>query len=267
MRYVLLHYHLFKNAGTTLDSALENQFGDAFETVHDSGSDGIVTHDMMYNFLKKNKNVIAISSHHLHGQDYFTDKSDPIRFIKIVFIRDPIDRIRSIYNFYKENGDESPMSIMASSANAAEFVGMLLEGYPQIVDNNQVNILANMGFYARPVSKCDLKIAWEKISSFSVCAPTDRYDDAIVAAEHFISPNFYPYRLNLASAHQNISQGGLSRQQFKEQIGGLYDLLLEINQYDRRLHELSFGELERRLALIPFLENKRKSFKDRCQAY
>jgi hypothetical protein len=267
MRYVFLHYHLFKNAGTTLDSALENQFGDSFATVHDYGSDAIVTHDMMYKFLGENKNVIAISSHHLHGQDYIPDVSCPIRFIKFVFIRNPIDRIRSIYNFYKKNPDNSPISLLASSVSAVKFVEGLLEDHPQMIDNNQVSILANRGFYARPVSEADLEVAWKKISSFSVCAPTERYDDAMLAAEHFISPNFYPHRLNFASAHQNIMEGGLNMQQFKEQIGELYGILVGINRFDRQLHEMSLAELERRLLLIPALETKRASFKERCHAF
>jgi len=53
MRHIILHHHIFKNAGMTLDFSLKRQFGDAFANIHDATSDGMVDETMLFDYLDR----------------------------------------------------------------------------------------------------------------------------------------------------------------------------------------------------------------------
>ena len=100
MRRVIAHLHLFKNAGTSIDASLERNFGDGW-VKHDNPHGGLVlTSSELVAYLADRPAVQAVSSHLLRpplthaGQGY-----DEITIDPIVFLRHPIDRIRSAYEF------------------------------------------------------------------------------------------------------------------------------------------------------------------------
>jgi hypothetical protein len=71
IRSIILHRHIFKNAGSSLDSALKNFYGEAYSEYHSSLSpNGRVYPHELFDFLDLNPNLIALSSHHFHGINY-----------------------------------------------------------------------------------------------------------------------------------------------------------------------------------------------------
>ena len=67
---IILHRHIFKNAGSSLDWALQNYFGEGFAEFHASNEDGRIFPHELFDFLDLHEGVVAISSHHFHGLNY-----------------------------------------------------------------------------------------------------------------------------------------------------------------------------------------------------
>ncbi|TDK66520.1 sulfotransferase family 2 domain-containing protein [Sapientia aquatica] len=98
-RRIFLHHHIFKNAGSTIDWILERNFQHDFGSIEIDSSSWRITESMLFNFLHEKQNLIAVSSHHLCGQIF---EYEPYVFFDIVFVRHPIDRLRSIYDYYRK---------------------------------------------------------------------------------------------------------------------------------------------------------------------
>jgi hypothetical protein len=63
-RFVVVHYHIFKNGGSTIESILRREFGTGFTMLHGPGPNSILSGDDLGAFLRDYE-VSAISSHHL----------------------------------------------------------------------------------------------------------------------------------------------------------------------------------------------------------
>src|SRR5882724_1534991 len=100
VRHIILHHHIFKNAGSTLDFALRRQFGADLGEVHNMNG-GIVDGRMLREYVDGRPNLRAITSHHFHCQDFAASvEGRRYRFIHLALVRKPIARLVSIYKFY-----------------------------------------------------------------------------------------------------------------------------------------------------------------------
>ena len=52
-RRVVVHYHIFKNGGTTIESILEREFSGRFATLHGNGSDAVLDARDLLEFLRR----------------------------------------------------------------------------------------------------------------------------------------------------------------------------------------------------------------------
>jgi hypothetical protein len=101
-RTVILHYHLFKNAGTSVDEVLQSNFGDAwgeqeFEIPRDRKSaDFPFNTGKVCDYLRQHPELKALSS---HTALLPVPELEGMRVFPILFIRHPIDRLKSAYLF------------------------------------------------------------------------------------------------------------------------------------------------------------------------
>ena len=107
-------------------------------------------------------------------------------------------------NFSRRSESADPLANLAKSLGPQQFARRVIDRHPHFSASAQVNIFANNGFYGRPVSDEDLRRACARFGSFSLCAPVERYDEAMVALEYFNSPVFAPAGLDLAYVRQNV---------------------------------------------------------------
>lgn len=61
--YVLIHYHIFKNAGSSVDASLRHSFGDHWGTFEGPHAHAIQSSEQLSAFIAANKHLVAISSH------------------------------------------------------------------------------------------------------------------------------------------------------------------------------------------------------------
>lgn len=97
-RTVIFHYHLFKNAGTSVDRILKKNFGAdwcgaEFETVGNNNTKAVEA------WIAATPTAVAYSTHTAVGPP---PQIDGVEIIPVIFLRDPIARIQSAYRFEKK---------------------------------------------------------------------------------------------------------------------------------------------------------------------
>ena len=264
--FVIIHHHIFKNAGTTLDFILQKNFGSDFANYDLNNAAGQITQEQLLKFLGEQENIKAISSHHFHGQAF---KSDNHIFFDMIFLRHPLDRLRSMYDFYHANKSiDDPLTASAKKMSLCEYLDYLLQYHPHQVNNVQVNILANNGRYLRPPNKQDFSAAKVRLNNVSTIGTLCLFDEALVAAEYFLYPAFG--KLDLSYKSQNVHKDKHEELQsrlehIKQECGDkLYEQLLLMNQLDLKLLEHTKKEVCRRLKLVPDYNLKTTEFRNRC---
>ncbi|MED5314595.1 MAG: hypothetical protein VYB84_01030, partial [Pseudomonadota bacterium] len=65
-RNVLLHYHIFKNAGTTFERVLDENYGDGHITFDGPFSFSVINQDQLSTIIQRHPNAVACSSHQIH---------------------------------------------------------------------------------------------------------------------------------------------------------------------------------------------------------
>ncbi len=138
---LVVHIHLFKNAGTSIDLALEKHFGRKWVNLDSGQPAGRVTGRDMAELLKKKPKLQAISSHQVRPP---VDKAvgRPIRYVAA--IRHPIARVKSIYDFDRKRGPVTPMGKVADKLDFPDYVAYLLAENNQNICNFQVRSFSTL---------------------------------------------------------------------------------------------------------------------------
>ena len=141
MRYIITHGHIFKNAGSTFDTALKKAFGQDFVDHRDDKSMRKGGAKYLKQYLSENPNIKALSSHHLCNP---LPECDDFKCIPVFFLRNPIERIISIYNFEKKQRANTPGALKASSLNLMEYIKWRLSSEaPKTISNYQTMYIGN----------------------------------------------------------------------------------------------------------------------------
>jgi hypothetical protein len=267
MRFVIVHYHIFKNAGTTLERILEREFPGCFARIHGSSADATLDAEDLVSFLGSHPNVKAVTSHHLR---YPAPVMRNTVIFDCCFLRHPLDRLDSIYSYYRKVDSTDPLCRSAHRQTPAEFVRQLLDRSPEQVSNAQVTQIANRGAFTRPANEADLERAVEIVRNMALPGVVEMFQESMVAAEYFIRPAFPSIRLGSPPA--NISRQILSDAAEREQRlirlwgGDLHRELARLNELDIRLTEQAGHEIRRRLSMMPAVPERIAEFGDRCTA-
>lgn len=98
MRTIILHYHLFKNAGTSLDAALKENFSEEKGewVTKEFSNNPNENREKVTEWILNNPKAKCFSSHTALLHDF---NIEGIRVIPVIFIRNAIDRIYSAYKF------------------------------------------------------------------------------------------------------------------------------------------------------------------------
>lgn len=183
MRTVLVHYHVFKNAGTTIDGILENTFGRGWRPFEGAGSASKLSENDLLSFLRKNEDVKAVSSHHLI---FSVPQDGSLRIFPILFIRHPIDRVRSIYEFERKqgilNGPVSKGAEHAARLSFSDYLNWRLDGSVNgVVHNCQSAYVLGSSRYARhEMGRSDYDRAVEIMSRLPFVGIVERFDDSLL---------------------------------------------------------------------------------------
>ena len=119
MRKVILHYHLFKNAGTSLDAAFKENFkGDEWVTA-EFPAQPAKNREMVKQWIIDNPQAKCFSS---HSAMLPPPKIDGVKVLPVIFLRHPIDRIASAYEFEKKQGGDGFGAVLARNTDFKGYV-------------------------------------------------------------------------------------------------------------------------------------------------
>ncbi len=253
MRFVILHYHIFKNAGTAIENLLRANFGARFSEFEGDNPDCQLSGDHLLEWLHRNPGVQAVSSHQLR---YPKPEAPGFVFFDICFLRDPIDRIHSMYAFYRMHPPGSDtLSRLAHEATLGRFVAHLVERFPHVVNNIQVTMLATDGAYLRPPSEKDLARATGTLLDMSFPGVADCFYESMVAGQYFWKPAFPDFDNAAMPANVSRERGSTLESRLEEVRSAcgktLFDDLEELNALDRELVRRARVEVARRFRLTP----------------
>jgi hypothetical protein len=273
LRNVIVHHHIYKNAGTTISYILNKNFGARFSSIHAADAGGLVFKDDLLSFLNIERDVNAITSHHFHTRKFLPydagDFAGDITLIDLVLIRHPILRLVSMYEFHRRGGGgDGEQARRAAELDLRNWFEMLLEHQPNMINDVQVSVLSRLGYYASPPSERDLKIARRKIRDFALVGTVEAFDQFCVCAEYFLQPAFghLDFTYEIQNAH-----GGQKRtvdlSELESRIGlPLLSDLMRMNRLDLELWKFAGQELERRLAGVYRYSEKLDAFRSRLGA-
>lgn len=121
MRNVILHYHYFKNAGTSVDDMLARNLPGAWVT---GEFDGMNNHEAVARWIAANPQASAFSS---HTAQFPLPAIEGVRVLPVVFLRHPLDRIASAYAFERKQISESFGARLAKAKDMAGYIRVRLD--------------------------------------------------------------------------------------------------------------------------------------------
>jgi hypothetical protein len=239
---VILHYHLFKNAGTSVDEVLKANFGDAwgeqeFELPRDAktrtfyfNTGKVIDHLRSYPELK------ALSSHTALPP---VPEIDGINIFPIVFIRHPIDRLRSAYLFEVNQDATSYGSGLAKAQGFSSYLRELLKHpFDRAARNFQTyRLSAN----EPAAAGSELERAMRVLDTFAFVGLVEAYDASMARLQDLLASRVEGFRAFVV--HENASQPEHMRLAerlllIRTEIGGaLYEDVVAANSDDIALFE------------------------------
>lgn len=256
MRFVILHYHFLKSGGMTIEYILRRSFithaSTGFASIDSPDRDGHISNEELIALLNENPEWKAVSSHQIR---YPVPQVRGFIFFDLCFLRDPIDRLRSIHDYFREKptpGD--PVNDFANGLTLGEFLATLIREMPWYVSNAQVNLLANGIANDMPRAE-DFDRAVAKMLRTSFLGVVDRFHESLVGGQHFLQPGF-PELACFGDA-ANATQGlratlGVRKERARAACGdAVYAELLRLNAMDSMLVDLAREEVMRRFRCVP----------------
>jgi len=264
---VCVHFHIFKNAGTTLEWILKNNFSKNAISIDSDNPKDMLHFDKIAEILEKKPKTRSLSSHQFRFPVFNNERFE---FISIVFLRHPIDRAISIYHFQKKRTDaDRPGIVKAKELDLNGYIKWNLKTKShRAMRNFQVLYLSDKPVES-VVDENDFKIAVQRIKEIKIIGVVDKFDESLVLAEEVLK-EYFP-TIDLSYIRQNVSEdrkGTLmeklekAKNEIDEQV---WKKLLEQNKFDLELYEKANEELNTRLEKIENFDSKMSNFKNRCK--
>lgn len=176
---IIIHYHIFKNAGSSVDYALEQSFGDTWTSFEGNHAHDILSGEKLRIFLDGRPELMAVSSH-LARPPLPYENSLPI-----VFLRHPILRAKSVYDFVKKDNTQPNHEVALNGFS--EYIRWALykdTGGGVVIKNYQVIHLSDASFRAKSILDAtaqlsDLRQAQSLLFSWPVFGVVECYEKSI----------------------------------------------------------------------------------------
>jgi hypothetical protein len=258
--------HIFKNAGTTIDWVLDRNFGEYAVKWDDNSKPGnIFTEAQFLEFVELHPDAKSISSHQMR---FPIPKHEDYIFIPMVFLRHPLDRAFSIYNFSKREGRQTPYNEMAKSMDLKGFIKYNM-------DNKDLRQMKNsqtawLSYDARHHDiSTRYSAAANTLRNCPIVGVVDRLDESLIIAEEALRQQFPG--IDLSYIRRNVSNEKSSNlsarlESRRAEIGQeLWTKLENNNNHDLNLYKVANEQLDKRVSKIQDLRGKLEHLQHRCR--
>lgn len=245
-RHIIVHLHIFKNAGSSFDKSLQESFGERWLPIDPPDPHTTLTIDT----LRANQAIKAMSSHQVR---FFFPEQPDLKIYPIVFLRHPLIRTQSIYEYERSEWRSSTSSLihtkMAREMSFRDWVKWCLSraGYAGPIANYQTRMCSitnngqMQGDWLKAVMMENFQEALTCLGSAYV-GTVENYNASIIRIEarlrgHFPDLILSPFIENSTSGPENIT--GRSVVAIRDSLGAdIYEKLCAANSYDLMLWKL-----------------------------
>ena len=182
LRTIIVHYHIFKNAGSSVDRLLHTAFGSGWTSFEGPTPTSLLRADDLATFIKDRPEIVAVSSHLLRPP------SPPsVRVLPVVLIRHPLDRAFSVYSYLRRHPDGAATGTVAQQTSFPQFVLWCLNNKTlggMVIANYQVIHLSPASFrhahiYHAVATENDLQHAIHYLSDTACFGTVDLFDATV----------------------------------------------------------------------------------------
>jgi hypothetical protein len=242
-RKVILHYHVFKNAGTSVDEMLKSSLGERWSEWDKEDPGARISPAEMEQFILDHPDLLAVSSHQIVPPL----PSKHLDIYPIVFLRHPIDRAYSAYLFEwkKQKGGSEPIDSFGAYVQQA-----LSQRRKSAIEDFQALHFANRGYESRrPSTELDDEALLDNSRQFLRALPlfgiVERYSESMSRMQKLWG-SIFP-EVSFAVFHANALQD--AAQSLPQKIAKLRatmepEIFAELtlrNQMDLRLYEYALA--------------------------
>ncbi|CAA0098203.1 Uncharacterised protein [Halioglobus japonicus] len=232
MRSVILHYHLFKNAGTSLDESFKANFEADQWVTQEFPSDAHKNQKQLHKWIAQSDKARCFSS---HTASLPPPKIEGVRIFPVIFLRHPIDRVASVYAFERKQGSDTYGSELARSTDLSGYVEARLSRLHDYQCRNfHVNRFAAM-FPRSPGSV--LERAQQAALNLPFVGVVSRFEQSLQKLEIALRDFGFP-DITLKSTQKNVSRDiDMTMDERLEEIRdkmspAMYQALIEANRDD-----------------------------------
>lgn len=243
VRSIIVHYHLFKNAGTSIERLLSQSFGSAWRSWDRTESGAKISGKELQYWLEANPDVRAVSSHQLVpplpcGSFHVTP---------VVFLREPLTRVRSawLFEWQRQQGLNEPKGSLTA---------YIEEKFKQlnasVISNFQVSRLSNTQYddVRQRLHRYNhdlLPAACNFLDSLPFIGLVDQFSDSLRLMEKCTRERFPD--LVVKEHHENVTDASVKTTEqrieiLRKEIGNdLFDELCVRNRLDLQLYSYASG--------------------------
>lgn len=269
MRHILLHGHIFKNAGTTLDWALQRSFGPGFLDHRDDERMRREGPTHLAALLEDQPGLVALSSHHLSRD---LPALPQVRFHPVFLVRHPLLRARSVYDFERRQQADTLGASMAKQLSFVDYVAWRMRpDVPGTLRNYQTLYLARGGPAGKRPGRnqASFERALAYLRQGPLVGVVELYDESMVLFEHRLRRCFP--ELDLAYLRQNVTAPDADNREDDQRVaailGELGDLartVIDQNSYDLALYQAVVARVRAAAGRIDSFEAHLAGFRERC---
>jgi len=268
MRHILLHGHIFKNAGSTFDWSLQRSFGRGFLDHRDDKPMRLAGSEVLAQLVAENPDLRAISSHHMTRD---LPQLPGVNFISVNLLRHPLLRVRSVYDFERGQKGVTPGARAAKEKSFRDYVAWRMQpDVPRTIRNYQTLYLTGCH---KPVDNLAVVNRYfpQALAAIAGGAPVgivERYDESMVILEEQLR-EFFP-EIDLSYVAQNVSARAIRGEdenaalaETLAEMGPLARQLLDENSCDQAIYQAACLQLDVRIKAMTGFSDKLEDFRSR----
>ena len=236
MRKVILHYHLFKNAGTSLDAAFKENFSEEKGewVTKEFPNQPAANRAQVRQWILDNPQAKCFSS---HTALFPVPKFDDIEVFPVIFVRHPIDRIASAYSFEKKQGADTFGSVLARNTSLKGYIETRLS----LKNDKQCRNFHAQHFRIEQPANSKQSVS-DILGELPFIGLVEQYGDSLEVLNRLLK-EFGFKNLTLNAFNQNVSRENSKLEDKIEKIKStvsedFYDKLKAINELDFVIYQL-----------------------------
>ena len=234
---IVLHYHLFKNAGTSIDSCFKDSLNDGEWITREFTGSLVKKRKDLRDWIRNNTEAKCFSS---HTAALPPPQIDDVNILPIIFIRHPLDRIASAYAFEEKQNSSTFGSVLARNTSLAGYIETRLS-IPNDFQCRNFHAVRLAEMYSEETSSIEER-ALQAVSELPFIGMVEEFDKSINTLQMLLGQTSLS-GTNIVAKRKNVSQNAEASlekklETLKKRIGkSLFHELEQIKSIDLKLFE------------------------------